>query len=105
MWLDDRLYFNTSPRTVTARNLEASPAVCVHLGSGEEVVIIEGHAAKLASNEVPVEALDEYGLKYGDPAYRPDPADPELPWYGVEPHRVLFWAEPDIRNAAVRWPF
>jgi len=105
VWQDDRLYFNTSPRTVTARNLEASPQVCVHLGSGEEVVILEGRAARLAPQEVPEQVLGEYGLKYGDPSYRPDPADPELPWHAVEPDRVLFWAEPDIRNTAVRWRF
>jgi nitroimidazol reductase NimA-like FMN-containing flavoprotein (pyridoxamine 5'-phosphate oxidase superfamily) len=105
VWHDERLLFNTSPRTVTARNLAGNPSVSVHLEGGHEAVILEGTARKLRGDEVPAEVLDEYARKYSDGAHRPEPADPELPFYAVRPRKVLFWADTDIRNTAVRWRF
>ena len=104
-WHEGRLYFNTSPRTVSARNIGARGPVCAHLESGQEVVIIEGMATRLAPDDVPDAVLDDYASKYGDPAHRPDPTDPELPWFAVEPAKVLFWLDEDMRNTAVRWEF
>lgn len=104
-WYEQRLYFNTSPRTVSARNLRDSGPVCVHLESGAEVVIIEGSARRLPPHGVPEPVLDDYAGKYGDPTHRPDAADPELHWFVVEPAKVLFWLEQDMRNTSVRWKF
>jgi hypothetical protein len=44
VWVDDRLYFDGSPATRRARNLAVNSAIAVHLESGEQVVILEGHA-------------------------------------------------------------
>lgn len=41
-WVDGTLYFGVGPRS--ARNLAENAAVCVHLESGDDVVIVEGHA-------------------------------------------------------------
>jgi hypothetical protein len=41
-WVEDRLYFGAGPRS--ARNLAENPAVCIHLESGDDVVIVEGRA-------------------------------------------------------------
>lgn len=48
VWLDGRFYYDGSPTTVHARNVERNPAVTVTLESGAEVVIVEGvsHAAR-----------------------------------------------------------
>jgi hypothetical protein len=103
-WNEDRLYFNMSPRTVSARNLAGGAPVCVHLESGMEVVIIEGVATVLPPPDVPASVLEDYGRKYGG-GVSYDPADSELPWFALEPHRVLFWLGADIRNTALRWVF
>jgi Pyridoxamine 5'-phosphate oxidase len=44
LWLDDQLFFGGSPQTRRNRNLAANPAVCVHLESGMDVVILQGAA-------------------------------------------------------------
>jgi hypothetical protein len=43
-WLEDQLLFSTHPETITARNLQANPALAVHLESGDRVAIVEGAA-------------------------------------------------------------
>jgi len=104
-WYEDRLYFNMSPRTVSARNLAGGAPVCVHLESGMEVVIIEGVAAVLSPRDVAGAVMEDYSHKHGAGVSTYDPADPELPWFALEPNRVLFWLGEDIRNTAVRWVF
>jgi hypothetical protein len=104
-WYEDRLFFNMSPRTVSARNLDGRGPVSVHLESGSEVVIIEGTARRLAPPDVPAAVMADYSRRYGGGMSTYDPADPELPWFAVEPARVLFWLGEDIRNTAVRWVF
>lgn len=41
VWLDDTLYFNTSPETMTAKLVEQNPNAAVHLESGQDAVIVE----------------------------------------------------------------
>ena len=47
LWLDDRLYFGGGPQTRRSRNLAENPAVCVHLESGSDVIILHGDAQEL----------------------------------------------------------
>ena len=49
IWLDDRLYFGGGPQTRRSRNLAGNPAVCVHLESGSDVIILHGDAQELRS--------------------------------------------------------
>jgi len=42
-----QILFSTHPKTITARNLRAHPALVVHLESGDQVVIVEGTAIQL----------------------------------------------------------
>lgn len=51
LWLDNTLYFSGSPQTRRHRNLALNPAVCVHLESGHDVVILHG----IASPQPPLE--------------------------------------------------
>src|SRR5713101_864744 len=44
LWLNDRLYFGGSPQSRRHRNLIANPAVCVHLESAMDVIILHGDA-------------------------------------------------------------
>ena len=80
-----------SPRTVNARNLAGGAPVCV--------------ATVLSPPDVPGTVMEDYSRKHGGGVSTYDPADPELPWFAVEPNRVLFWLGEDIRNTAVRWAF
>jgi nitroimidazol reductase NimA-like FMN-containing flavoprotein (pyridoxamine 5'-phosphate oxidase superfamily) len=70
IWMDGRLYFGGGEQTRRNRNLSANPAVCVHLESGSDVVILHGEAHEL--NPAPralAERLAQENLeKYGYPS-------------------------------------
>ena len=42
LWLDGGLYYGGSPETVHYRNITLNPHVAVHVGDGQEVIIVEG---------------------------------------------------------------
>src|SRR5262245_4059907 len=74
VWLDDHLYFGGSPQTRRHRNLQKNPAVCIHLESAVDVVIVHGEAHELSSVDLDLaQRLSEAStLKYG---YGPKPED------------------------------
>ncbi len=45
VWLDGMLYFGIGPRS--SRNISVNPQVSVHLESGDQVVIVEGHVDQI----------------------------------------------------------
>lgn len=66
MWLDDALYFGGDPSTRRNRNLQANPAVSVHLESGSDVVILEGNASPIVLDLAMAQRLaDASNAKYG----------------------------------------
>jgi general stress protein 26 len=93
MWLDGGLYYGGSPATVHYRNITHNPQVVVHIGDGQEAIILEG-AVEI---EMPTEAMatrlsDESFAKY--PQY--GHLDPKLYMGGVSvlrPRRVLAWTK------------
>jgi pyridoxine/pyridoxamine 5'-phosphate oxidase len=100
LWLDGAVVFSTDPDSLKGRNLAAKPEVVVHLESGDDVVIVEGHAERLAATELPERFVDAYEKKY---AYRPDTADPSFGFYRVKPSQVLAWRESDFATSATRF--
>ncbi|CAN5619325.1 hypothetical protein BH24ACT26_BH24ACT26_20200 [soil metagenome] len=42
MWLDGGLYCGGSPETVHYRNITHNPHIAVHIGDGQEAIIVEG---------------------------------------------------------------
>ena len=96
LWRDGAVVFSCSPRSRKARELARDPRVVVHLKSGDEVVIVEGDAERVAADDV---LIDEYERKY---AYRADPGEG---WYRVVPRRVLAWTEPGYPRDATRFDF
>ena len=102
VWFSGCLYFSTSPETATARNLAAHPQAIAHTESAVEVVILEGTAAVLPGDGVPVEVVDAYESKYG---WRLDPADPGMPYFALTPRVARTWLGENVRGTAVRWLF
>jgi hypothetical protein len=99
VWVDETLFFGTSPQSVKARNLAADPRLVVHLESGDDVVILEGVVSReTLSPETHERVAAAYGAKYDiDP--RPGPAD----WYALRPTKALAWHEQDFPRTATRW--
>jgi nitroimidazol reductase NimA-like FMN-containing flavoprotein (pyridoxamine 5'-phosphate oxidase superfamily) len=104
LWIDDRLYFGGSPQTRRSRNLAENPAVCVHLESGSDVVILHGDAHELrAPDRSLVTRLIEASVKkYG---YAPKPEDYEAAagTFVLHPSWVLAWRQ--FPKDATRWNF
>jgi general stress protein 26 len=95
VWADGAVYFGTNPSSRKGRNIARDPRIVVHLESGDEVVILHGHA-DLA--EVKDSILDAYEEKY---EYRP----PSKSLFRVRPTRALAWLEADFPRTATRFDF
>jgi Pyridoxamine 5'-phosphate oxidase len=103
IWLDDRLYFGGGPQTRRSRNLTENPAVCVHLESGSEVIILHGVAESLRSpaTSLVTRLIEISQKKYG---YAPKPEEYEAPQaYVIRPLWALAWNQ--FPKDATRWRF
>ena len=94
VFLDGKLYYDGSPETRHARNLEKNPYISVHLESGDEAIILEGesHAAKKPSAELARRLSEAYKVKYTQHGYAPEPDQ----WddgglYVFTPRQCLAW--------------
>lgn len=97
-WLDDGLWFGTSPRSAKGRNLARDPRVLVHLESGDEVVVLEGEIECL---QVEDRVADAFEPKYD---WRPAVEDGDL-WYRLRPRAASAWLERDYVRTATRFHF
>ena len=103
LWLDDHLYFGGSPETRRNRNLAANSAVCIHLESAMDVVILRGDAQELrADRSLAVRLAEASRKKYG---YAPKPEQYEKTpgMFVFRPRVVLAWK--DFPKDATRWRF
>lgn len=102
LWFEERFYFSSSPRSVTARNLAANPSLVAHLESGNEVVMLEGTTEQV-TDASPLSRLDEaYFTKY---AYHIS-GDMQSGTVYVLNHKVAFaWVEHDFVGSATRYAF
>jgi nitroimidazol reductase NimA-like FMN-containing flavoprotein (pyridoxamine 5'-phosphate oxidase superfamily) len=101
LWLDDALYFGGSPQTRRSRNLASNPAVCVHLESGSDVVIVHGDALLLRNPDRPltVRLSEASARKYG---YGPKPEDYDTATvFVLRPRTAFAWKQ--FPRDATRW--
>ncbi|MCA1702010.1 MAG: pyridoxamine 5'-phosphate oxidase family protein [Actinobacteria bacterium] len=94
VWVDDGLYFSGGNDVRWVRNVRGNPQVAVHIGSGDEPVIVEGTV--MLTEEQGDEAervMDAYEFKYG---FRHPP-----PFWRLTPRRAFAWT--DLGKDATRW--
>lgn len=105
VWLDGNLYFGTSPTARKARNLNANPAIVVHLESGDDVVILEGTAVKLTT--MPAEQYETFGTAYAAKynGFKPNSPSATEPIYTMKIKTAMAWLEKDFPRTATRWEF
>ena len=75
VFIDDKFYYDGSPETVHARNIETNPNVTLHLESGEKAIIMEG-SSRPAEKPDPAFAnqlAKAIGEKYAALGYSPKP--------------------------------
>lgn len=103
VWVEGAVYFGTGRDTIKAKNIARSPAVCVHLESGEDMVHMEGTAveADIADKSLRRKLNAEYKRKYKMPML----GMPGSVIYRVRPRVVLAWLEKTFPYEATRWEF
>ncbi len=104
VWVDDVLYFGSSPASRKSRNLQQNPNAVVHLESGDETVIFEGTIVPFRDSERLVAVFAAYDIKYA-PFRISETININEPdgMYVLRPQRVFAWLESDFLNTAVRW--
>jgi hypothetical protein len=101
VWVDGALYFDGLPTTRWARNLATNPRLTVHLESGEDVVIIEGRAEDLVTDEALAERIvAAWNEKYGRLA--PEPSTTGL--FRLRPRTARGWSHSSLEDGT-RWTF
>jgi len=75
VYVDGKIYYDGSPETRHARNIESNPEISVHLESGTEAIILEGTAApaEKPSVEFGRRLSEAYKKKYKELGYAPEP--------------------------------
>jgi PPOX class probable F420-dependent enzyme len=102
LWHEDAFYFSSAPTSRKARNLEANPAVVVHLESGDEVVVLEGQARRETDEALLRRLSADYTSKYGFEVTFTAQGRGLLV---VQPQVAYAWREQDFPASATRFSF
>ena len=101
LWLEERFYFGTNPKSVDGLNISANPSLTVHLESGDDVVILEGRA-RVVTDSALLSRLDKaYHAKYSYHLVRGD----EGSVYVFLQKVVFAWLERDFIGSATKYDF
>ena len=96
VFLDGKIYYDGSPETRHARNIETNPEVAVHLESGERVIILEGTSVPSAkpSPELGRRLSEAYKKKYKELGYAPGPHSwDEGGLFVFTPRQCIAWSK------------
>jgi hypothetical protein len=96
VFIEGKLYYDGSPETRHARNLESNPYVTVHLEDGMQAIILEGMSqpASKPSPELSKKLSQEYKRKYKDLGYAPEPNSwEEGGLYVFTPRQCIAWSK------------
>ena len=102
-WVEGQFYFGTDRQSVTAKNIRCDNRVVIHLESGDDTVIFEGHLIEAQVSEFTQSAIDAtFHKKYGlDPEL--DESDALI--YQLVQRKVMAWLERDYPATATYWLF
>jgi hypothetical protein len=94
VWLDDLWYYDGSPATRHARNLDGNAAAVLHLEDGKDAVVLEGESRLITPDGKLGERLAAAFVKYHGLGYAPGPSD----WDGgglwrFTPARGYAWSQ------------
>jgi PPOX class probable F420-dependent enzyme len=105
IWDDGSIYFITGRASQKAKNLARQPAIVVHTGDGDDVIIVEG-VVEIVGEHAERQRFDQvYGDKYVDPysgAKAGIGEDDNL--YRVRTQRVMTW-EYGVVSTRTDWVF
>ena len=106
VWVDGALCFGGSPDTRWARNLQERPLLTVHLGDGEEVVILEGTVDQVTEPEHPLAVASTPATRAKYPQYFSGDEPPTFaPFWALRPTVAYAWSLEGFPRRATRWSF
>jgi hypothetical protein len=94
VYVDGRIYYDGSPQTRHAQNIEKNSQVAVHLESGDQVVILEGTSTRAGKPdpELATRLVAAYRKKYAAQGYSPEPNQwDEGGLYVFTPSQCIAW--------------
>jgi len=100
IWDETALYFISARNLQKARNLARQPWAVVHLGDGDDVVILEG-PVEIVREQEQLERIDElYRAKYVDPGSGAQATifEPNADLYRVDVKHIMAWEYGTIAN-------
>lgn len=104
VYVNQIVYFGSNRSAQKTKNLQANPAISLHLESGDDVVIIEGKAEIVTDSEDLKQIAIAYHQKH--PSYDPDLTfDENTVIFAVLPKKVFAWTEQNFVNDATSWVF
>ncbi|MBA3303844.1 MAG: pyridoxamine 5'-phosphate oxidase family protein [Acidimicrobiia bacterium] len=106
VWVDGALCFGGSPDTRWVRNLHERPLLTVHLGSGEDVVILEGTAEHITEPDHPLAIASTPANRAKYPQYfSGDKPLTFSPFWALRPLVGYAWSLEGFPHRATRWTF
>ena len=94
VFINNKLFYDGSPKTLHARNIMKNPYVSLHLESGDQVVMMEGisEAAEKPTSEFANQLAEAISGKYSDDGYSPKPDQwDEGGLYVFTPRQCIAW--------------
>lgn len=96
VYVDGRIYYDGSPETRHAQNIDSNSNVSVHLESGDQVIILDGSSgpAGKPTPELDAKLVKAYRKKYAPYGYSPKPHQ----WdqgglYVFTPRQCIAWTK------------
>jgi hypothetical protein len=106
VFVDDALAFGGSPETRWVQHLRRRPAVSVSLPDDDQAIVLEGDAALITDERLPVSAAVATANRAKYPQYYTDGTGPGfLPFWLLRPRRVYAWTLTGFPAKATRFDF
>jgi PPOX class probable F420-dependent enzyme len=106
IWDGRSVYFISARSLQKSGNLARQPWIVVHLGDGDDVVILEG-SVEIITEQAELERVDAaYQAKYVDPGSGAQATifEPEVDLYRVNVKRIMAWEYGTVANRT-DWEF
>jgi len=103
VWVEGALCFGGAPTSRWMRNLDANPAITVHLGGETEVLILEGVAERVTDAKHSLVAPSQKASREKYPEYYGGGAMPFAPFWMFRPRMAYAWTLAEFPKSATRW--
>ena len=93
LWEEGLVYFTTAATSQKGVNLTTQPYAVLHVGDGDDVIIVEGPTSLVTDPTERLRVADRYGEKYVEPVTgeRAVVDAPGTALYRLDANRIMAW--------------